>query len=84
MYPEKSLKWAGAFCLIVGMSFAGVKFQQIQSVSNPGLPNQLEISKFLGYDNVQESLERGISFSSNSFSNSTKAEKLSQTLSPNS
>jgi len=63
LYPEKSLKWALAFCLVVSLTFGGVKLQQFQSVPIPGLPNQLELNRFLGNTNVLETLENGISFS---------------------
>ncbi len=84
IYPEKSLKWAGAFCLIIGMSIGGVKLQQLTAVNSPGLPNHLEISRFLGNNTVQESLESGISFRNSSFPNSTETKSTNQTVIPES
>ena len=79
-YPEKSLKWAGAFSLIVVMSLGGIKLQQLQLGTSPGLPNHLEISRFLGNNTIQESLETGISFNNQSTSNTEAPDKIVQTL----
>ena len=79
-YPEKSLKWAGAFILIIGMSIGGIKLQQLQSQTIPGLPNILEISRYLGNNNVLETWESGILFSSSALQEPTQLEKASQIL----